>query len=277
MRNLIKDLRDLIIEAGVIAIKRREVGLTISYKEDKSPVTNVDKEISNFIYNNLKLLRPDIPVICEEREVDILNDNNFWLIDPIDGTGSYMEGYNTYTVNIALIKEGVPVIGLVYHPSLGRLYYTDDSNLLRIEQDNVEISYATTREGDAGALISSRSLDLENAGLLEILPQDNGSYEVSLESIDFNTRNFLEKHLITKATIVPSSIKLCLIAEGKFDIYPRFGETMQWDIAAGHALIKAGGGNVMDFAGNELIYQKNHYKNPNFYAYSKYWLLDKEV
>ncbi|XVN43449.1 MAG: inositol monophosphatase family protein [Candidatus Rickettsia vulgarisii] len=272
MSNLIEDLKGLIVEAGTIAIQRREAGLTVSYKKDESPVTNVDKEISDFIYNNLKLLEPNIPVVCEEREVGVLTDDNFWLVDPIDGTGCYMESYNTYTVNIALIKEGVPIIGLIYHPSLRRLYYTDDNNLLRIEQDGLEVNYDIASESYGGALISSRSLDSITQQVLETLPKDYSSYEVSLDSVDLNTRNFLEKHSITKATVVPSSIKLCLIAEGKFDIYPRFGETMGWDIAAGHALIKAGGGNVMDFKGNELVYRKNQYQNPDFYAYSRYWL-----
>lgn len=275
MQSLIEDLKSLIVEAGKIAERRRKTGVIISYKEDKSPVTNVDKEVSDFIYSNLKLLRPDVPVVCEERDLVFLADNNFWLVDPIDGTACYMHGYNSYTINIALIEKAVPIIGLIYHPSLDRLYYTDVNNLLKIEQDGLEVNYNVIHNNYGNALVSSRSLDAQTKEIVEALPKDHSSYEVGLDSLDFETRNFLEQHLITKATVVSSSLKLCLIAEGQFDIYPKFGKTMGWDIAAGHALVKAGGGNVMDFEGKELTYRKNHYLNPNFYAYSKNWLSNK--
>lgn len=246
MVNFIRSLKSLITEAGRIALMTRDLGLIVSYKGDNSPVTNADKEISDFIYNGLMALTPTIPIICEEREIVTLNEEQFWLIDPIDGTKSYVKGEDTYTVNIALIKNGMPVIGLIYQPSMHKLYYTDANNVLRVEQNDVEVNF-------------------------DVLPKNHYSAVVSSRWSNSDTKNFLEKHLITKVVSVPSSIKLCLIAEGKADIYPKFGTTMEWDIAAGHALIKANGGNVVDLDGNELVYQKKNFLNPHFYAYSRYF------
>ncbi|MDD9334827.1 MAG: 3'(2'),5'-bisphosphate nucleotidase CysQ [Rickettsiaceae bacterium] len=246
MLNLIKSLKSLITEAGGIALIRRDLGLIVSYKDDNSPVTNADKEISSFIYDGLKDLAPNIPVVCEERDIIALNDNQFWLIDPIDGTKSYIKGEDTYTVNIALIKNGMPIIGFIYQPSVQKLYYTDANNALRIEQNGVETSFDALPKTHYRAVVSSRSSNSD-------------------------IKKFLKKHLITEIVTIPSSIKLCLVAEGKADIYPKFGPTMEWDIAAGHALIKASGGNIVDIDGNELVYQKKNFQNPHFYAYSRYF------
>jgi len=247
MNNLITSLKNLIIEAGKIALIRRNLGLIISYKKDHSPVTNADKDISDFIYNGLNSLTPNISVICEERDLGILPQDSFWLVDPIDGTQSYIKGEETYTVNIALIQDCTPTIGFIYQPSKCRLCYTDENNTLKIEQNGIEIKLSTLKQKGYSATISSRALNLE-------------------------TKNFLNKHNITRVVSVPSSIKLCLVAEGVVDIYPKFGTTMEWDIAAGHALIKASGGNVIGLDGNELIYKKKNYQNSNFYACSRCWL-----
>ncbi len=252
MREVIESLKNLIIQAGEIALTTRENGLIISYKEDTSPVTNADKEISSFIYDAISLLTPNIAVICEERDLITVEANSFWLIDPIDGTKSYIKGEDSYTINIAFIKNGMPAIGLIYQPSQHRLYYTDQNNCLRIEQHGVE----------------------EN---LTILPKDYCNAVIGSHSSNGEIKDFLNKHLITEILTIASSIKLCLVAEGKFDIYPKFGPTMEWDIAAGHALIKASGGNIVDLTGKELIYKKSNYKNPYFYAYSRYWKNNRKV
>jgi len=246
MVNLIRSLKSLITDAGRIALMTRDLGLIVCYKDDNSPVTNADKEISDFIYNGLTKLTPNIPVICEEREPVALNKEHFWLIDPIDGTKSYVKSEDTYTVNIALIKNGMPVIGFIYQPSIQKLHYTDVNNILRVEQNDVAVSFDALPRNHYSAVVSSRCSNSE-------------------------IKKFLEKHLITEIVSIPSSIKLCLIAEGKADIYPKFGTTMEWDIAAGHALIKANGGNVVDLDGNELVYQKKNFQNPHFYAYSRYF------
>jgi len=248
MKDLIKNLKKLIIKAGEIALTARANGLIIEIKEDESPVSNADKEISRLIYDSLTLLTPHIPVICEEQPLINLTSDTFWLIDPIDGTKSYICGKDSYTVNIGLIKDGVPTIGLIYQPSQKKLYYTDSDNNLKIEKNSIE--QVVVDEGADNCLRAVVSANHSNA----------------------DTKAFLAKHSINQIVSIPSSIKLCLIAEGQADIYPKFGQTMEWDIAAGHALIKATGGHVIDFAGKEISYGKKKFENPNFYAYGPKWL-----
>lgn len=246
--SLVSSIKTLIIEAGIRALLRRQEGLRVYCKDDNSPVTNADLEISTLIYNHLKALTPNLSVVCEEREsVFPFVDDVFWLVDPIDGTRSYIQDGDTFTVNIALIKNNIAVLGFIYQPSVQKLYYTDYDNSLKIEQNGVVISADNVSKEDRyDAVVGSRYSDQ-------------------------NTKDFLTKHSITKIVSIPSSVKLCLIAEGKADVYPMFGTTMEWDIAAGHALIKAGGGNVVDLLGNELFYNKVGFQNSHFYAYSKYW------
>ncbi len=245
---LIQSIKALMIECGRVALLRMQEGINVFYKEDNSPVTNADIEISTLIFNNLKSLTPDIPVICEERDlITPLGDDYFWLVDPIDGTRSYIRGEDTFTVNIALIKHNLAVLGFIYQPFTKKLYYTDHNNNLQIEQNG-------------------KTVNIENS-----LIKDHYSAVVGSRYSDSHTKDFLKSHLITKIVSIPSSIKFCLIAEGTADVYPGFGTTMEWDVAAGHALVKAAGGNIVDLHGNELSYRKDGFQNPHFCAYSKYW------
>lgn len=261
MRELIEQLKSIIATAGQIAIAKKQQGLEIFYKSDNSPVTNADKEISNFISLRLKKLTPDIAVICEEQPKDIaITNGTFWLIDPIDGTRSYIKGEATYTVNIGLIDNFRPSFGMIYQPELYKLYYTDHLGNLAIE-------------------IAAEGNDFQDDPLFirqEMLKQEEDSdiiYKAVVGHHHYNnaTKEFLQKHAVTKISAIPSSIKLCLIAEGKGDIYPRFGQTMEWDIAAGHAIINSAGGNIVDSNGNNIIYGKPDFSNPDFFACSNRW------
>jgi len=248
MNNLILSLKKLIIKAGEIAESRRNAGLIINYKEDNSIVTNGDKEISQFIYENLRILTPDIPIICEERPQSKLKDNNFWLIDPIDSTTSYVAGKNTYTINIGLIKNGEPIIGLIYQPSTKKLYYTDSKFKLKIEESGMDLSINTIEQ--------------------------NLTYIAILSTNRFNTKakSFLRENSINNIIHIPSSLKLCLIAENIGDIYPCFGKTMEWDIAAGHAILKSINGNIIDKQRNQIGYGKENFSNLDFFACNSRWL-----
>lgn len=250
MNSFINKLKDLIIDAGQIALTKKAEGLFVDSKKDNSPVSNADIDISDFIYKNLTILTPDIPIICEERPLFTLSSNTFWLIDPIDGTRSYVKNKDTYTVNIGLIKEGVPTIGLIYQPEISKLYYTDGVGGLKIEE--------------LGIIRLSKDIDSSN-------------YKAVLSSSFLNepTRKFLNTNDLSEIISIPSSIKLCLIAEGAADIYPRFGQTMEWDIAAGHALIKSTGGDIVDSEGRSISYGKVNFENPHFFASSKRWLAKK--
>ncbi|MFY9590144.1 3'(2'),5'-bisphosphate nucleotidase CysQ family protein [Rickettsia endosymbiont of Halotydeus destructor] len=250
--NLINALKDLVIKAGRIALDIKKVGLIVENKLDHSPVSNADKEISELIYRDLQTLTPGVTIICEEQPLPILSSDTFWLVDPIDGTKSYISGKDTYTINIGLIKNGIPTIGLIYQPENAKLYYTDPNGNLEIEQNLVKIPI---------------NRELKKSGFNAV---------ISFCHPNKATTDFLEKYLINKIESIASSIKLCLIAEGEADIYPKFGRTMEWDIAAGHALIKAGGGNIFDPSGKEITYGKKNFTNADFFACGPYWLQNQK-
>ena len=191
----ISNLKDIIIEAGKISISLRDEGLIVKRKKDSSPVTNADIEISNFIYSELTKLDQVIPIICEEQPLkDVLGKEMIWLVDPIDGTRSYIKNMDSFTVNIALIHNQIPIIGLIYQPTSRKLYFT---------------------------VVSSRNFN-------------------------YKTEKYIQENGFSEIISIPSSIKLCMVAEGSADVYPKFGSTMEWDTAAGHALIRAAGGAVID-------------------------------
>lgn len=245
---LISFLKDVVINAGDIALQARKEGIVIEYKQDNSPVTSADKSISDYIYSSISLLPYNFPVICEERPLcDIDSKGSFWLIDPIDGTKSFIKNKDSFTINIALIVNKIPVLGFVYQPSLEKLYYIDhELNFCREDRNSKPTPPLAKREGFT-AIVSSNHFNKETADYLK----DNNFSEI---------------------IAIPSSIKLCMIAEGRGDVYPKFGNTMEWDIAAGHALINASGGKITDIDGQVLYYGKPNFANSNFLAMSKRWL-----
>ncbi|RTK92145.1 MAG: 3'(2'),5'-bisphosphate nucleotidase CysQ [Rickettsiales bacterium] len=248
-KQLIQYLKTIIIQAGEKSIKARKQGLKIIIKQDNSPVTNVDKEISDFIFEKLTKILPNIPVVCEERTIqNINNQEQFWLIDPIDGTRSYIENSDHFTINIALIINNIVEYGFIYIPITKMLYYTDEHKKLVIEKNNQIIPPNIHQKDEYIAVVSSRNMDI----LVE---------------------NYLAENQLNNILSIPSSIKLCLVAESACDVYPKFGNTMEWDIAAGHALIKATGGNVMTLDDFELEYNKPNFLNPSFIAANQRWLM----
>lgn len=244
-KNLVIAIKKLIIEAGDIAINARKNGITIHWKSDGSPVTNADQLISDYIFAKLSDLRPDIPIICEEREiVAIDHKKEFWLIDPIDGTRSFINNENSFTVNIALINNRQATYGFIYQPTEKILYYTDKIKKLRIEKDNIIIEQNKHNQNGLVAVVSSNHFNNE-------------------------TIDYLKNNKFEKVIAIPSSLKLCLIAEGAGDVFPKFGTTMEWDIAAGHALIKAAGGEIYISEEEVMLYAKKDFQNSNFIAMNK--------
>lgn len=246
-KTLVDELKQVIKKAGKLAIDYREAGLQVERKEDYSPVTNADKEISSFIFDNLLKLTPNIPVICEEREPVLIDKSKtFWLIDPIDGTRSYISNKDSFTVNMAIVENGLALYGFIYQPTIDRLYFTNENKQFCIEVD--------------GKLVGNNIHDQE--GFVAI---------VSSRSFNEKTATYLETNDFSEIIAVPSSVKLCMIAEGAGDVYPKFGPTMEWDIAAGHALIRAAGGEISTLDGKILKYAKEDFENPQFIAVSKKW------
>lgn len=248
---IINNLKEIIIEAGQISLDFLKKGLIVESKKDQSPVSNADKEISRFIKTSLENIS-DITVICEEQPYqEIQKDEIFWLVDPIDGTRSYIKGEESFTINIALIINERPQLGLIYQPTTRKLYYTDENLNFCVERDgNLVKPEMYTNNEEFIAIVSSNYLTKD-------------------------TKNYLIENKLENIISIPSSIKLCMIAEGSGDVFPKFGPTMEWDIAAGHALVNASGGKLCDLNGEEVKYAKPGFFNDHFVVFSKNWLANR--
>ncbi|PCJ23663.1 MAG: 3'(2'),5'-bisphosphate nucleotidase [Rickettsiales bacterium] len=246
-KSIVAEIKEITTEAGAMAVNLRNKGLEISLKEDSSPVTNADKAISSFIFDRLTSIAPDIPVICEERPPCAVDTSKqFWLIDPIDGTRSFIDNTDNFTVNIALIDNKSAAYGFIYQPTTGLLYFTDAEQNFCVEENGIK----TIRPAHG------------SEGLVAV---------VSSHHLNEKTESFLASNSFSEIVSIPSSIKLCMLAEGRVDIYPKFGTTMEWDIAAGDALIRAAGGKVCTLSGEIMQYAKKDFRNNHFIAMGKRW------
>ncbi len=223
--------------------------IEVLIKEDESPVTPADLAANKFIVEQLAEMAPDIPIVSEENDADenakAAKAKIFWLVDPLDGTKSYIKKTDEFTVNIALIEGGVPVGGAIFLPAKNVGYFTaEDGNAYKQEQD--------------GLPTEIRVRPVPEDGLTVIASHSHRAPE---------TDEFIESLRLVKGIIsAASSMKFCLVAEGAADIYPRFGRTMEWDIAAGHAILNAAGGQITKIDGSEMEYGKEGLDNPYFIA-----------
>ncbi|CAL4325608.1 3'(2'),5'-bisphosphate nucleotidase CysQ [Buchnera aphidicola (Eriosoma lanigerum)] len=250
---MLKKLVFLIRQAGdrIRYMYENEFSSKIFYKENQSPVTDADYVSHEIIITGLQELTPDIPVLSEENYADHTDYNDFdkyWLIDPLDGTKEFINHNNEFTVNMALIEYGIPVLGLIYAPMYNTLYYSWNNSAWK-EQNNI-IEKIRVIDHDPPNIVVSRS-------------HDNRLLDQYLQNINFN-----------QIIRLGSSLKFCLVAEGKVQLYPRFGKTSIWDIAAGHAIIIASGGYMqsiqIDKRINYILSSSNFSViNPSFYASSK--------
>ncbi len=233
-------------EAGRIIMNYFSNGYEKSTKSDNSPVTEADISANNYITAALKKIAPDIPIISEEDEtLEYHEYKKFFLVDPLDGTKGFVRGEPEFTVNIALIEDKHPVFGVIYCPPQDILYFG-----MTGKDAYKQIGLNTPR------IIKTRLIP--NGGLTITRSRSHPSEQTNeyLKTLDI-------KEIINSS----SSIKLCLIAEGKADIYPRFGRTMEWDTAAGHAILQAAGGKLETTTGNPLLYNKQGFENPSFIAF----------
>ncbi|PCJ95851.1 MAG: 3'(2'),5'-bisphosphate nucleotidase [Zetaproteobacteria bacterium] len=254
-------VRRIAVDAGELILEYfdgiRDVGVTT--KADGSIVTQADQEAERLIEKKLLEILPDIPVVGEESfasgvRIDFSKHDFFWLVDPLDGTRAFAAGDPNFTVNIALIYKGDPVLGVIYAPESGELYagYLEEDGsgkaVRYFEDSETEKDMQTRRMPKNGLVIMSSHYSRPNDAL-----------EAMLENLKINKiiRRF-------------SSIKICVIANGKADLYPRFGPTCEWDTAAGHAILRAAGGDIRDMKGNTLKYGGDDPKllNPEFIAAS---------
>ncbi len=230
-------------------------------KADNSPLTLADKNAHNKIMSFLK--KTEIPVLSEEGQHLPYKERKkwkcFWLVDPLDGTKEFIKRNGEFTVNIALIKKQIPVAGVIYVPVTKTLYFAD------IESGAFKIDEIPSKEYENMTELIKYAHKLP-------LPEKNRPYTVvgSRSHMNDETKTYFNKlkkeygdiEIISRG----SSLKLCMIAEGKADIYPRFGPTMEWDTAAGHAIVSAAGGTVTKINDTLLLYNKENLLNPFFKA-----------
>ena len=245
---MIDTLIKLAIEAGITIREIYESGkYRTSIKSDRTPVTTADEEANKIILRGLKQQFPKIPAISEESENRVLEKQTFFVIDPLDGTKGFLNRTDNFTVNIALIYNREPKLGVIYSPISGELFYTSP------DQESFKYNYLKKTQK---VKISGK---VENREALTLITSENNlvGRESKILKVDC-------EHDTLK---IGSSIKFCRLAEGNADIYPRFGRTMEWDTAAGHAILKYAGGSLIDLnTKKELIYGKKDYENGSFIA-----------
>jgi 3'(2'), 5'-bisphosphate nucleotidase len=235
-------------EAGREILRHYHPGVETRLKQDRTPVTVADEAAEALILPALRALAPAIPSVAEEATAhggvpEIDRQAPFFLVDPLDGTREFLHGSGEFTVNIALIEKGRPVLGVVHLPALAT-------------------TYAGGPEGASFAVGETRQP-------IAARPKPAGGVIV-LASRSHNEGDDLDRYLaemhVAERIAAGSSLKFCRIAEGLADLYPRFGRTMEWDTAAGHAVLAAAGGHVVTTAGDPLTYGKAGFVNPNFIA-----------
>jgi 3'(2'), 5'-bisphosphate nucleotidase len=223
-------------------------------KADKSPVTDADQAAEEIIVRELRALTPDTPVVAEEEmaagRVPVLNGGPFWLVDPLDGTKEFIKRNGEFTVNIALIEDGKPTLGIVLAPATDTLW-----------RGAIGLGADKSEKGGAFSAIATRTPPAN--GLTACASRSHAIY--SDLDIWFRSNNLT----VADRVQAGSSLKFCLIAEGQADIYPRFGPTNEWDTAAGQGVLEAAGGEVVTTDGRPLKYGKPGFGNPHFIARSK--------
>jgi 3'(2'), 5'-bisphosphate nucleotidase len=249
------------IEAGRAACAIYRGGFEVHTKQDESPVTAADHAAEAVILERLARGAPGIPVVAEEqvaagRVPEI--GSTFFLVDPLDGTKEFVQRRGDFTVNIALVRAGAPVLGVVYAPAKTRLFAGDveAGRAFRSEQ---------SPDDQAQAARTPMHVRTPPAGGLTVV--------ASRSHRTPETDAYLTQVKVSDLVSVGSSLKFCLVAAGEADLYPRLGPTMEWDTAAGHAVLSAAGGTVVNLDGSAFRYGKPQFRNPSFIATSSLTLL----
>ncbi len=240
-------------DAGALVMRHYEAGVDRREKADKSPVTIADEEAERLIVRALSEVAPGLPVVAEEgaaagAKTDV-SGGVFFLVDPLDGTKEFLNKNGEFTVNIALVEHGVPTLGVVYAPAKGRLFW--GANATAFEE----------RSGEGPRAIATRAT-----------PQDGMTAIASRSHRDRFTDEYLAHYPIKDMIAAGSSLKFCVIAAGEADIYPRHGPTMEWDTAAGDAVLRAAGGRVTRLDGRTPLTYGNAnegFRNPSFVAWGR--------
>lgn len=242
------EITRIALEAGeeILSIYNRD--FDVNTKEDSSPVTEADVAAEKIILAGLSLLTPDIPVLAEESaaagQIPDLSGGIFWLVDPLDGTKEFIHKRGEFTVNIALVENGKPTMGVIYVPAQNKTYYASGPGDVWIVEDESDPRQIKTRK-------------TPTEGMTVVASRSHRTPE---------TDDYIANYKVADLISAGSSLKLCLVAEGKADLYPRLGRTMEWDIGAGQAILEAAGGVVEKLDGTPLDYGKEGHDNPYFVA-----------
>ena len=224
----------------------------VKLKSDESPVTEADEAADALISAGLREAFPAMPLVTEEQAASHGQTvQSFLIVDPLDGTKEFINRRGDFTVNIAWVEDGVPVRGIVYAPARGRMFYT--------RADGSAVEEAGPFDPDTpGAQTPLRVSDPDNGALMVVASKSHR---------DQATDDYISRYTVRDMTSAGSSLKFCLVASGEADLYPRLGRTMEWDTAAGHAVLLGAGGRVLDFDTlAPLVYGKPGFENPFFIA-----------
>ena len=249
---LLPAVKSIAREAGQVILRYYTDTVSAHVKADGSPVTAADHAAEAVILPALHHLTPNIPVISEEQhsagKSPVGDHDTFWLVDPLDGTRSFVEHTDEFTVNIGLVSNGVPILGVMYLPVDGDLYAAAGPG-----------TAVHCVQGRADVHISARTMPAD--GLTVLSSRSHGD-RAKLDA-------FLQGKLVREHRHSSSALKFCVLARGEADIYPRFGPTCEWDTAAGHAILLAAGGSIETPDGKPLAYGKPKYLNGEFVAYGR--------
>ena len=248
---LLDALPEVARDAGHEIMKIYDNAIEVNFKDDGSPVTLADEAAEKTILKKLKEIIPDVPIVSEENASSHNSDatDQFFLIDPLDGTKEFLkkDGLGSFTVNIGLIEKGVPTLGVVYAPALDRMFFASTST---------------------GAFEESKK-GIQKINIRPV-PSSGPVAVASVSHRDESTNNWLNENNIKDTISIGSSLKFCLVACGEADVYPRFGPTMEWDTAAGDAVLRSAGGSVSLPNGKPFNYGKLNYRNGAFIAHGNY-------
>jgi 3'(2'), 5'-bisphosphate nucleotidase len=243
---LVERVRQIALRAGEAILEVYNTDFAVERKDDASPVTEADQRAETLIVDAIRREITDaFPIVAEEAvaagHIPEVGDGPFWLVDPLDGTKQFVTRKGEFTVNIALIENHRPQMGVVHAPALGSTYWGSANGAF------------ATANGGAPQPIACRTIP--EKGIVAVASRSHRTPE---------TDEFLSQYDVGEVISSGSSIKFCLVASGRADLYPRMGRTMEWDTAAGHAVARFAGGSVIETDGTELLYGKPGFENPHF-------------
>jgi len=249
LKKIVESLIDTFLYAGEVSLKLRNEGLTKQIKSDNTPVSNGDLEVNKIIVKKLKEITPQLLIVSEESSQNKLDQSlkDFWLVDPIDGTHDYINNLEEFTINAGLILNNEPVAGLIYAPAKKRMFFSYGQDF-------------------AYEIVDGKHIKLD---CLKNFKKDSIKFVSYSNKLKPEIEKIHKKLKVKKFVRMKSSLKFCVIAAGEFDGYVAEPRACEWDIAAGHAILKHAGGIITDFENNEIKYGKKDFKNPSIILKNK--------